>query len=1035
MKTGVAYLVAIAAMVIAVLIRWTFDPWIGNNVPFATLYGATAFAVWFGGYRPGLAAVIFGYIVCNFLFFEPRNSLAIRTAGDWLALLLYLTTSGLIVGITESMRRAQRRAEAAGRELQNAAETIRRQAAIVQAVNDNTAELIFMKDRAGRLTYANAATLRVIGMTAEQAIGSVDRDNFTEPAEHSAISQNDRFVAETGQSLRAEEAYTDCTGREHVFLSTKSPLRDAHGEITGVIGVSLDITDRKRHEKELEDNRKTLFALVDHCPFGIYIVDDDFRILNMNAKSQNGAFANVRPLLGRRFDEALRILWPESVAAGIIARFRHTLDTGEPFCSSEFVSPRADIDLTEGYEWELHRITLANGRHGVVCYYFDSTKLRQTEAALRDAQEQLAAELSATTRLHNLSTRLLAADDLATALNDLLENAIAATKADFGSVQLYDRRSESLGIVAQKGLGAEFLEHFRAVKVDGGSACGEAMRIGTRHIVEDVMGDAAFEPHRDMAAAAGFRAVQSTPLMEPNGNVMGVLSTYYRTPQRPTERDEQLLDQYAQHAADLIQRLRLEQALKEADRLKNEFLATLAHELRNPLAPISSAVQLLDNIGPHDESLPALREVIERNVNYMVRLVDDLLEVSRITTGKIELRWERVNLPDVVQNAIETSSPGVKTRGHELLVTLPPDPVPVAGDGVRLTQVVANLLNNAAKYTPDGGCIWVSVATQEGAAVLKVRDNGPGIPDEMLDKVFDLFTQIKDGRHRLQGGLGIGLALVRRLVNMHDGTVEARSAPGGGAEFVVRLPLMTDVERQPEVDSPGMNESDCVPRRILVVDDNVDAATCLAMLLSVDGHSVATAHDGQAAIDKVKAFHPDVVLLDLGMPLMDGFEAAQKIRRLPGGREIVLAALTGWGQEKDRRRALEAGFDFHLVKPVRSRDLRSVLNGTASADEVHSSQVTSRMSASQPAIPGERSAADGPGEVPALPEEPRSSRMMHDLGECFFGIRMAAEVLETLEFVEKARDKAQRMMDSIHKDCQRGSELTAELRRRLSSPD
>jgi PAS domain S-box-containing protein len=925
MKTGLVYLTAIGATAVAVLARWLFDPWIGNNVPFATLYGAVALAVWYGGYRPGIAATIVGYLASKILFIEPRYSVSIETTGNLLALVLYLSTCGIIVGVTESMRRARSRAESSGRELQRAAETIRRQAALVQAVNDNTAELIFMKDRAGRLTYVNAATLRIIGMTQEQAVGSVDRENFTIPAEHAAIAENDRIVAETGRPLQVDEVYTDREGREHIFLTTKSPVRDERGEVTGVIGVALEITERRRHEKELEESRKTLFELVERCPFGIYIVDADFRIVNMNAESQQGAFANVRTVIGRRFDEAMRILWPEPVATDVIEKFLHTLDTGEPFFSKGFVNRRADIDRTEGYEWELHRITLGDGRRGVVCYYFDSTKLRETEAALREAQERLAAELSAMTRLHSLSSRLLAAADLTTALNDLLEHAVAASRADYGNIQLYDAESGALRIVAQRGFEEEFLDHFRTVRLDDGWACARALQSGERIVIEDVETDAAYEPRRRIAAAAGYRAVQSTPLKAHDGSIVGMLSTHYRSPHRPSDRDLRLFDMYARHAADLVQRSRLEQALKEADRRKDEFLATLAHELRNPIAPISSAVQLLGKMRQPYEKLQQVRETIERNVNHMVRLVDDLLEVSRISTGKIELRRKRVNLADVARNAVETSGPWIAARRHELNVDLPTEPVEVDGDAVRLTQVVANLLNNAANYTPEGGRVWVAVEPRDGRGIVTVRDDGPGIPIEMLDKVFDLFTQIKDGLHRTQGGLGIGLSLVKRLVEMHGGRVEARRPAGGGAEFVVALPLASGTARQGDDEREAAHETGRDACRILVVDDNVDAADCLAMVLSAEGHTVQSVYDGRTAVERVSTFKPDVLLLDLGMPGIDGFETAKRVRKLPEGAAVVIAALTGWGQEKDRRRTKDAGFDFHLVKPVRSGDLRPVL--------------------------------------------------------------------------------------------------------------
>jgi signal transduction histidine kinase len=367
-------------------------------------------------------------------------------------------------------------------------------------------------------------------------------------------------------------------------------------------------------------------------------------------------------------------------------------------------------------------------------------------------------------------------------------------------------------------------------------------------------------------------------------------------------------------------------ALAEADRRKDEFLATLAHELRNPLAPIRNALQILTVRGEANPEIQAYRKMIERQVNHLVRLVDDLLDVSRISRGKIELRRDRVRLAEVIQNAVETSGPLIAANKHELTVSVPAGPLEVLGDGIRLTQVLANLLNNAAKYTPAGGHIFLAVEAEGKEAVVRVRDDGVGIPGVMLGKVFDMFTQIQPDGQRSQGGLGIGLTLAKRLVEMHGGTIVACSkGEGQGAEFIVRLP------RADCPDEPAAGEADqgtakaAVRRRVLVVDDNKDAAESLAMLLSMNGHEVCTAYGGAAGLEQAVSFKPNVIVLDLGMPGMDGYEVARRVRQLPGGRAIVLVALTGWGQEEDRHRTQEAGFDFHLVKPVDPATLEELL--------------------------------------------------------------------------------------------------------------
>jgi PAS domain S-box-containing protein len=380
---------------------------------------------------------------------------------------------------------------------------------------------------------------------------------------------------------------------------------------------------------------------------------------------------------------------------------------------------------------------------------------------------------------------------------------------------------------------------------------------------------------------------------------------------------------------DITDRKRAEEALKEADRLKDEFLATLAHELRNPLGPISNAVQILRLTGGKGQANERVQETLERQVRHMIRLVDDLLEVSRITRGKLELRKERVELTAVVASALEASRPLIEAAGHELTVTLPPDPVMLEADPVRLAQVLVNLLNNAAKYTDQGGRIWLTAEQRGNEVVVRVRDTGIGLPAEMLPHIFEMFTQVDRSSRHAQGGLGIGLTVVRSLVHMHGGSAHAHSAgPGQGSEFTVRLPLAPALPRGPQgrgqpVD--GSLSKALLKCRILVVDDSRDEAESLAMLLNLMGSDVRVAHDGPAALEAMSSYQPAVVLLDIGMPGMDGYEVARRARRQPGLKDVTLIALTGWGQEEDRRRCREAGFDHHLVKPVDLEALQALL--------------------------------------------------------------------------------------------------------------
>jgi signal transduction histidine kinase len=372
------------------------------------------------------------------------------------------------------------------------------------------------------------------------------------------------------------------------------------------------------------------------------------------------------------------------------------------------------------------------------------------------------------------------------------------------------------------------------------------------------------------------------------------------------------------------ERVRAEQTQNERDRLR-EFLGVLGHELRNPLAPIQNAVLLLHRQPVHDPQISWLGGIIARQLTHMTRLVDDLLDVQRVTRGQINLTSELVDVDSIVARAVETVQPLIDARGHQLTVEMPGETARVRGDPVRLTQALANLLSNAAKYTGNGGQIAVTGQVRDGKIELRVRDSGIGIRADQLQLIFNLFTQI-EGTDQSQRGLGIGLALVRRLVEMHRGSITAHSdGPGRGSEFIIVLPLharqgtasvLPAAVQETGATAPDVTATGITPRKILVADDNVDSLESLAMLLETAGHTVYTAVDGRQTLECAERHLPEVILLDIGMPLIDGYEVARRIRAQPWGQGITLVALTGWGRESDRQLSREAGFDSHLVKPV-----------------------------------------------------------------------------------------------------------------------
>jgi len=389
-----------------------------------------------------------------------------------------------------------------------------------------------------------------------------------------------------------------------------------------------------------------------------------------------------------------------------------------------------------------------------------------------------------------------------------------------------------------------------------------------------------------------------SPLRDPHGRITGV-SKIARdiTAQKAEER----------------RRRETEAALREADRRKDEFLAIMAHELRNPLAPLVSSLDILQ-VSPDPQAMHEVLGIVRRQVGNLVRLVDDLMDASRVARGLIELKYEVVPLADVVDGAVEIARPLVESRAQHLLLDVPDRGVKVHGDPTRLTQVVANLLNNAAKYTPQGGRIEVRLRAEGDRAMLRVADDGDGIPPEMLAHIFEMFAQLDRSQERTQGGLGIGLSLVKRLVELHGGSIEAHSeGEGRGSEFVVWLPLAPAAADAGATARPALLPA---PRRVLIADDNADAATTLSLLLKALGQEVHIVHDGLEALERAAWLRPDVLLLDIGMPGLSGHEVARRIRSEPWGRRPLLVAMTGWGQAEDRQRSKDAGFDQHVVKPV-----------------------------------------------------------------------------------------------------------------------
>jgi PAS domain S-box-containing protein len=621
--------------------------------------------------------------------------------------------------------------------------------------------------------------------------------------------------------------------------------------------------------RQKEESLALLDTLQNNAPVGFAFVDREFRFVRINEAM---AAINGRPLadhMGHTVQEVIPQLWPT-----VEPLYRRVLDGGEPVDNLELSGETAAAPGQRRH-WLVSYYPVRIGPEiaGIGVLVSEITERKRAEEALRESEQRFARFMQHLPGLAWIKDR----HGRYVYVNDAAEKAFARPRA-----QLYGRTDDD---VFPPETARRFHDNDRRAL---------ASEAGVQ-VIEEL-------EHKD--GIVHRSVVSKFPIVGADGETLLIGGM----------------------AIDITERLQMEEALKEADRRKDEFLAMLAHELRNPLAPIRNAVQILRLVGPAAPSVQQARDMIDRQVVHLVRLVDDLLDVSRITRGKIALQKKAVDVATVIASAVESSRPLIDARGHNLTLSLSAEPLPVLADPTRLSQVIMNLLNNSAKYTPEGGHIALGTQAEDGQAVIRVKDDGVGIAPDLLPKVFDLFIQAERSLDRSQGGLGIGLTLVRSLVQMHGGTVEAHSAGlGKGSEFVVRLPLLVGKTTSDASAPGGADAIPAVARRLLVVDDNKDAADSLAALLRILGHDVRTVYDGPTAVKAALEYRPDMLFLDIGLPGMDGHEVARRLRREPGFGDTVFVALTGYGGDGDRRRSEETGFLAHLVKPVEFAVLQQLL--------------------------------------------------------------------------------------------------------------
>jgi PAS domain S-box-containing protein len=872
--------VAIAALLAAVLLRYALNPWMGDALPFVTLFGAVAAAVWVGGYGPAILVTLLGYGACDYLFIEPRLSFHVDDPGNLIGLFPYLLTCSLIIAFGEAVRRAEQHAN--------------QQRELLRITLQSIGDAVITTDVQGHITYMNAVAESLTGWSTQDGVGHpldtvfrIVNEETRRPVESPAATalREGTVVGLANHALLIRK-----DGGESPIHDSAAPIRDDSGTVSGCVLIFRDVTGQRRVERERASQLLTatlLASIIESSDDAIISKSLDGVIQSWNAGAERVFGYTAGEAVGRHIS---LVIPPDRLAEedDIIA----SLKAGR----------RIDHFETERLRSDGRRILVS-----------------LTISPIKDEAGRV---IGASKIVRDVTDRRRAEADRQKFVT-LVENSTDFIgMCDLEGIPFFVNRA-GLAMV-----GLDDLEAARSTAVQAFFFPEDQARIMQEffpQVLAHGHGEIEVRFRHFKSGAAIWMAYKVLTLPDAAGRPVA----FATVSQDVTER-KRLEDDLIRLAADL----------SEADRRKNEFLAMLAHELRNPLAPISNTVRALHLACGNADTLRAASEMLQRQVGQMSRLVDDLLDMSRISRGKIELRTGRVELGPIVQQAVEAVRGLYRTMEHELTISLPPRPVHLEADPARLAQVVGNLLSNAGKFTDKGGHVWLTVEEDGAQAIIRVRDNGVGIAVEDHPRLFDMFAQVDTSLERSRDGLGIGLTLVKTLVELHGGTVDVHSdGPGRGSEFTVRLPVVVDAPRETSPSAVG-EQGPATARRVLIVDDSEDGAESLALLLEFGGHETHQAHDGVTALEAANRLRPDAVLLDIGLPGLNGYDVCRRIRQEPWAKEVLLVALTGWGQDEDRHRSREAGFDAHMVKPV---DFDALLELLASRPPISSPSSTTPL--------------------------------------------------------------------------------------------
>jgi len=728
---------------------------------------------------------------------------------------------------------------------------------------------LLMLDPTGRVISWNPGAEAIKGYTAEEIIGQNFSVFYPPEAIERGLPAHELVVADRVGRFEDEGWRKRKDGTRFWANVVITALRDADGTLVGYAKVTRDLTERRRHEESLRYNELRFRTLVEGVrDYAIFMLDPDGHVASWNAGAHQILGFEAQDVIGSHFSRFLVHDGNEQ------ARARRELVLAAQEGRFQEEGWRARKNGTRF--WANVVITAIRDDRGNLLGYSkitrDLTERVRHENRLRESEERF---------------RLL------------VESVV-----DYAIVTLDEE-----GMVTSWNSGAERINRYKSADIVG-------RHFSRLYPPEDIRAN---KPWQQLATARERgRVNEESWRLRSDGTQYWANNVIAALPESDTRRRA-----YYMVTQDLSQRRHAETLADTAQRM-HEFIAMLAHELRNPLAPIRNAVALMARREVKDPLVEAMRQTIDRQSQNLTRIVDELLDVNRVARGQFTIERQAIDLRDVLARAVETSRPLIDTHSHRLHISIADQPIDCHGDPMRLTQVVVNILNNAAKYTPDGGDIWLSAVRQGSGVEVRVRDNGRGIERDMMDRVFDLFMQVDPNSGSALGGLGVGLALVRRIVELHGGSVQAASdGLGKGSEFIVRLPLALRATEGQPADQEPPQEAAPRPWRVLVIDDNVDAANSLCLLLQAMGHTVRAVYDGPSGIAMAQEFMPEVVMLDIGMPVMSGYDVARALRA--SSSRFVIVAVTGWGHEAAKRQSREAGFDHHLVKPVSEAQLAGVL--------------------------------------------------------------------------------------------------------------